>query len=93
MLPRLSGTAKVALVFAAVFLLAVMAIACAFFYEFLQEYKTELNQALFYGLVFFGCMLLFTSAAIAVYAVGFALSEQTALCTGTTAELTGYHYQ
>jgi ABC-type multidrug transport system fused ATPase/permease subunit len=78
MLPRLSSSAKVALGFAAVFLLGIIAIACAFFYEFLQEYKTELNQALFYGLVFFGCLLLFTSAAIAVYAVAMlALHYQT----------------
>jgi hypothetical protein len=78
MLPRLSSSAKVALGFAAVFLLGIIAIACAFFYEFLQEYKTELNHALFYGLVFFGCLLLFTSAAFAVYAVAMlALHYQT----------------
>ncbi len=69
MLPHQSGAAKVALVSFAIFLLAIVAIACSFFYEFVQEYKTELNQAIFYGLVFFGCLILISSTSCVIYAI------------------------
>ncbi len=65
----LSSAAKVALCFAAVFLLTIIAIACTFFYEFLQAYKTELNRALFYALLCFGGLILLAFASATVYAV------------------------
>lgn len=69
MLPHQNGVAKVALVSFSIFMLAIVAIACSFFYEFVQEYKTELNQAVFYGLVFFGCLILMASTSCVIYAI------------------------
>ncbi len=69
MSPQPGSAAKVVLVFVAVFFLAIIAIACTFFYEFLQAYKTELNRALFYTLLCFGGLILLAFASATVYGV------------------------